>query len=157
MLSLTHVSRHVYNLSLMSSLNYRELYEQLSSKISELRQSRVELEVQLGDVTTELDALEEAISRLGPLAGYMTDPENIAGLGITDAVRGVLDPKLRMSAAEVKKKMEEKGFDFSGYSAPDASIRTILKRLVEAKKAEVEREGWKTFYKYLPTDEEIPF
>jgi hypothetical protein len=87
----------------------------------------------------------------------MSEFDSCANLGITDAVRGVLSPTTRMSAAEVKAEMEKRGFDFSKYSAPDASVRTILKRLVEAKKAGFEKEGYKIFYKYLPTDIEMPF
>jgi len=141
----------------MATPDYKTIYDELSSKIAELWQTRTELEVRLGDITKELESLQQTLAHLGPLAGYTSGPDSLIELGITDAVRGVLDSKTRMSAAEVKAKMEERGFDFSKYSAPDASVRTILKRLVEAGKADVEKEGWKTFYKYLPTDEEIPF
>jgi hypothetical protein len=137
--------------------DYKAIYDQLAAKVAELWQTRTELEVRLGDIGKELESLEETMSHLSPLAGYTSEADSIGNLGITDAVRGVLDLKTRMSAAEVKAKMEEKGFDFSKYSAPDASVRTILKRLVEANKAAVEKEGYKTFYKYQLTDEEIPF
>jgi hypothetical protein len=141
----------------MATPDYKNIYEVLSNKVAELWQMRTELEVRLGDINKELEGLQETMTHLGPLAGYTSGPDSIAELGITDAVRGVLDPKVRMSAAEVKAKMEERGFDFSKYSAPEASVRTILKRLVEAKKAEQEKEGYKIFYRFLPTDEEIPF
>jgi hypothetical protein len=144
-------------LSVMATPDYRNIYDELAAQLSSLQDTRTELEVKLGDVTKEIERLEETMSHLAPLAGYMNDPESLVGLGITEAVRTVLDRKVRMSAAEIKAKMIDRGFDFSEYSAPDASVRTILKRLVEAKKAEMEKEGWKTFYKYLPTDEEIPF
>jgi hypothetical protein len=141
----------------MTTPDYRSIYDALAEQLCKLQETRTELEVKLGDVTTEMERLEETMSYLAPLAGFMTDPNSLVGIGITEAVRQALDRKVRMSASEVKAKMEQRGFDFSDYSAPDASIRTVLKRLVEAKKAEVEKEGWKTFYKYLPTDEEIPF
>jgi hypothetical protein len=144
-------------LSAMETPNYTSIYAELAKQLLRLEETRAELEAKLGDVTTEIERLEETMSHLAPLAGYLTDPDSVVGLGITEAVRQVLDRKIRMSAAEVKTKMEQRGFDFSDYSAPDASIRTVLKRLVEAKKAEVEKEGWKSFYKFLPTDEEIPF
>lgn len=143
----------------MGTPDYKAIYAELANKVAELYQARTELEVRLGDITKELEGLEETLAHLAPLAGYApaSELDSVSSLGITDAVRGVLSPTTRMSAAEVKAKMEERGFDFSEYSAPDASVRTILKRLVEAKKAEQEKEGYKIFYKYLPTDEEIPF
>jgi hypothetical protein len=138
--------------------DYRAIYDELARKITELWQLRTELEVKLGDITKELESLEETLIHLAPLAGYgPSESDSIANIGITDAVRAVLDPRQRMSAAEVKIKMEERGYDFSKYSAPDASIRTILKRLVEAGKAEEEKEGHKIFYKHCLTDDEIPF
>ena len=151
------VSRHVYTVS-MSALDYRKMYEDLCSKIRELAEQRTDLEVRLGDITKEIESLEQTTRHLSGLAGYgPNEPDDISNLGITEAVRSVLDPNARMSTAEIKAKMEQQGFDFSRYSAPDASIRTTLKRLVEAKRAEVEKEGYNTFYKLLYTDEEIPF
>ena len=142
----------------MTTPDYQDIYLGLSRKLGELEQTRTELEVQLGDVANEIKCIKETVRHLAPLAGFgPPEPDNVADLGITDAVRAVLDPNVRMSAAEVKSKMEQQGFDFSRYSAPDASIRTILKRLVEAKKAEVEKEGYNTFYKLLYTDEDIQF
>ncbi|HLK04420.1 MAG TPA: hypothetical protein VKT53_08265 [Candidatus Acidoferrum sp.] len=141
----------------MPTPDYRAIFASLAEQHGELLQTRAELEVKLGDVTKEIESLNEAMNHLAPLAGYALFSESVANLGITDAVRGVLDPEVRMSAAEVKAKMVERGFDFSKYSAPDASVRTILKRLVDGKKAEVEKEGWKSFYRFLATDQEIPF
>ena len=143
----------------METPDYSSIYSELAKQRVRLAETRTELEVKLGDVKTEIQRLDETMSHLAPLAGFLflADPDSVVGLGITEAVRAVLDKEVRMSAAEVKTKMEQRGFDFSDYSAPDASIRTVLKRLVEAKKAEVEKEGWKTFYKYLPRDDEIPF
>jgi hypothetical protein len=141
----------------MATVDYKSLYFEMGSKLDELQQKRTDLEVQLGDVTTEIRSLEAMRRYLAPLAGFGIFEESVAELGITEAVRAVLNPTDRMSAAEIKAKMEQKDFDFSGYSAPDASIRTILKRLVEAGKAEVEKEGHNTFYKLLYTDEDIPF
>ena len=143
--------------------DYKGIYSQFANKVAELAQQRNELEVQLGDITKELESLEETLARLAPLAGYgPSEFDSIAKIGITDAVRAVLDSKHRMSAAEVKAKMEERGFDFSKYSAPDASVRTILKRLEVAKQAVVEKAGYKIYYKSPPieieiSDEDIPF
>jgi hypothetical protein len=142
----------------MTELNYQEMYLQLFRKVEKLQETRAELEAQLGDIAKEIESIDKTMAHLAPLAGFqVTEFDSIAELGITDAVRGVLDRKVRKSPAEVKTEMEKRGYDFSKYSAPDASIRTILKRLVEAGKAEQEKEGYNIFYKWTPTDDEIPF
>jgi hypothetical protein len=142
----------------MTEINYQEMYNQLAVQLHELFEERVELEVRLGDISKKIESLNQTMAHLGPLAGFGVSPSaSIAYLGITDAVRAVLDPIKKMSSAEVKTEMEKRGYDFSKYSAPDASVRTILKRLIEAGKAQAEKEGYKVFYKYLPTDDEVPF
>jgi hypothetical protein len=143
----------------MADINFTAMYDELATKFSELFQQRNELELQLGDINKQLESIRETMSHLAPLAGYSAwiEPDTLAHVGITDAARSVLHPANKMSTAEVRAEMEKKGFDFSKYSAPDACIRTVLKRLVDAGKAEQEKEGHKIFYKYIPTDEEIPF
>ena len=141
----------------MNRDGYVKIYMQLLSRIGELKGRRAELEAALGDTVHEIENIKKAIDHLAPLAGMMYDEKDVSNMGITDAVRHVLDPKERLSVAEIKAKMEEQGFDFSSYNAPNASIHTILKRLVDAGKAELEKDGWNSFYKYLPTDEDIPF
>jgi hypothetical protein len=139
------------------TIDYKKVYSDLSGRLSELKDQRAILEANLGDIVKEIERLTASIGFLSPLAGYAFWPENIVGLGITDAVRSVLDPNDRLSVAEIKDRMAKRGFDFSSYSAPNASIHTILKRLVEAEKAAVEKEGWKTYYKLVMNDEDIPF
>jgi hypothetical protein len=146
----------------MAEPDYKKMYAELSTRVHELSTQRDELELQLGEITTQLANLHRTLNHLSPLAGHTFAVENISNLGITDAVRAVLKPDTKMSAGDVREKMQEKGFDFSKYSAPDASVRTILKRLVDAKPAQavVEKEGWKTYYRAVPieiSDEDIPF
>ena len=140
----------------MTTLDYKSIYSSLSSQYNELNEMRTELEVRLGDLNKELESIEKTLAQLSSLAGYAYSGNgSIADLGITEAVRFVLDKAVRMSATEVRMKMAERGFDFSKYSAPDASIRTILKRLVDSKKAEAEKEGYRIFYRSLVTADDI--
>jgi hypothetical protein len=141
----------------MTTSDYEKMYTELLNRITSLWSQRADLEGQLGDINKEIESVQNTLQHLAPLAGYISESEQVKALGITENVRSVLDRKARMSAAEVIAKMQERGFDFSKYSAPDATVRTILNRLVEAGKAELEKEGYKTFYRYRPTDDEIPF
>jgi hypothetical protein len=148
----------------MTAPDYAKMHSELASKVRELEEERADLEGKLGDIGKEIESIRRTLAHLSPLAGYSgLFAKDLSDFGITDAVRSVLQRKEKMSAAAVRKKMQERGFDFSKYSAPDATVRTILNRLVEAEKAEMEKEDWKTFYK-LPddggpeiSDDDIPF
>jgi hypothetical protein len=142
----------------MLKADYDEIYTKLLKQCSELEKRRADIETDLDVVTKEIESLKQTMSHLAPLAGYNYD-EPIAKLGITEAVRKVLDldRKAWMSVSEIKTKMTELGYDFSKYSAPDASIHTTLKRLVDAERAESKKEEWKIFYKFKETDEDFPF
>jgi hypothetical protein len=133
----------------MDTPDYPTIYAELAVKLGELENEQAELEGKLGDISAQIDSLRHTLNHLAPLAGYTADPfsEDVSSLGITDATEAVLSATNKMSAAEVRAKMQEQGFDFSKYSAPDATVRTILSRLVDGDKATVEKDGWKTFYK----------
>jgi hypothetical protein len=141
----------------MEAKDYMSWYEQLGNQLSDLSDERTELEVRLADINKQIEHIQNTMHGLGPLTGMISPVDDFTDLGITDAVRSVLDCTNRMSATDVRTKMQARGYDLSKYSAPDATVRTILKRLIEAGKAQAEKEGHKVFYKYLPTDDEIPF
>jgi RNase H-fold protein (predicted Holliday junction resolvase) len=139
----------------MGNDEYYKVYSELNRKFQNLIEQRAELESQVGDISKEIDNLGETLNHLAPLAG-LTVPEDITSMGITQATRSVLGDE-RLSTSEIKAALEAKGYDFSTYSAPEATIRTVLARLVEAGKASMEKEGWKVFYTFQRTDDEIPF
>jgi hypothetical protein len=142
---------------------YTMAWTTLQDKRQSLLSKRTELETDLHDVAKEISHLDEILSHLSPLAGIVDDPANIAGLGITDAIRVTLQSvNERMSAVDIRKKLGENGFDLSGYSQPMASIYKILARLREAEEIDVEKEGYKTFYSWKRknvevADDDIPF
>lgn len=139
----------------MEAKDFWTWYTALQEHLNALCNERTEVEVKLADLSKQIEHIEMTMRHLAPLTGVMG--EDIVELGITDAVRFVLDTKVRLSPAEVRAKMQEKGYDLSKYSAPDATVRTILKRLVKDKKAEEEKEGRNVYYKWLMMDDEIPF
>lgn len=64
-------------------------------------------------------------------------------LGITDAVVDVLrlSPDRPLEPPEVKRALQEIGYDLSKYRNPLAVIHTTLKRLIESEEAEFVRGG----------------
>ena len=122
---------------------------------------RTDLETDLIEIRNKITHLDEVLSHLAPLAGVSDSIENLPGLGITAAIRVVLQAAAhRMSAPEVRKELAEKGYDFSGLSAPMSSIYKVLSRLEDSGEVEREREEGRVYYKWKSTpitDEDIPF
>jgi hypothetical protein len=143
----------------MKKAEYETIYAQLGHERRTLENRRAEMEATLADISMQIESLRETMNNLAPLAGFTFNEESIAKLGITEATRKILeiDQETWMSVNEIKAKMIALGYDFSKYSAPDASIHTTLKRLVEAERAESKKEEWRVFYKFKQTDEDIPF
>jgi hypothetical protein len=143
----------------MIKSEYEAIYQRLLGERMDLEKQRAAIEASLADLTKEIESLNQTMGNLAPLAGYDFDDQSIANLGITEATRKVLalDRDAWMSVNEIKTKMSELDYDFSKYSAPDASLHTTLKRLVDAGRAEFKKEEWKIFYKFKQTDDDIPF
>ena len=143
----------------MEQHELKQTWFQLNRERARLSNKRTDLETELSEVNNNLAHLEEVLNHLAPLSGLHFE-QTIAGLGITDAIRFVLKAAdQRLSAADVRRSLTEQGFDFSGHTAPNASIYKVLNRLVAAEEVEREKdeEESRVYYKWKPTDEDIPF
>jgi hypothetical protein len=104
------------------------------------------------------------LNHLAPLAGVAVG-EDLSGLGITDAIRNVLEASAdAMSPGDVRDALSQKGFDLSGHSAPMSSIYKILGRLADDSTSRIVREkadGGRVFYRHVApsgiTDDDILF
>lgn len=138
-----------------------DLWSQMFAKSRELVNKRADLESQLNDINNEITHLDSILSHLQPLAGIPQEAGSIAGLGITEAIRTILrDANTRMAAADVRRELMERGFDFTGQTQPMASIYKILDRLYKSEEVKRERDGHKVFFVWKPTEmkeEDIPF
>jgi len=142
--------------------HYRGTHSDLWNRRHELQEKRAQLEVDMSELRTEISHLDEVLAHLSPLAGFTSEPGDITGLGITDAIRTVLKEKdERMSPLDISRKLKEKSFNLAGYSSPMASIYKILARLKEAEEVVVESENRRIFYRWKNraeiSDEDIPF
>ena len=114
----------------MEPKDYGRMVDKLNDRHFELTEKRWEIETQLKEVVSELKELEATLSHLRPLAGETAEVGSVAGLGLTNAIRKVLSlSKEPMSARDVRDDLEKRGFNFSEYEMPGASIFTILYRL----------------------------
>jgi hypothetical protein len=74
-------------------------------------------------------------------------------LGITDAIRLAFKtaPGQKMTALDVRGRLEQLGFDLSGYRNVLASIHTVLKRLEEKREiSRIDTVGGKAAYAWMP-------
>lgn len=128
-------------------------------KRNDLIGKRSAAEAELSDINTQIAHLNEILKHLSPLAG-LPDGGNLATLGMTDAIRWVLEhADGRMSPKDISDKLVEKGFDLSSLSAPMGSIYKILSRLAEGDDPEItrEEEDRKVYYTWKSEDSDIPF
>ena len=124
--------------------NYKELLATFKNRLRDIDEERADLEVRRADLDKEAIHVKEMISKLMPLCGETATGEDLSGLGFTDAVLAVIElaRPSKLTAQVIKENLAQKGFELSKYSNPMASIYKILSRLEEAKKIEVEREGF---------------
>jgi hypothetical protein len=115
----------------MNQEDFKAMWNQLWAESIELGVRRVDLENDLNEVKAKIENVEQTLNYLRPLAGIPAG-KDLARLGLTDAIRCVLqESKQRMTANEVRKALQNGGFDVSGYSSPMSSVYTVLGRLAD--------------------------
>jgi hypothetical protein len=145
----------------MNQEEYHDRWLELSRERERLTDQRATIETELSEINTQIDHLEEVLSHLAPLAG-ISSGRDLSGLGITVAIRTILKGSgERLSAQDVRRLLDERGFDLSRYSSPMASIYKILARLAEDhEEITREKEDFKVFYHWVTpeiSDDDIPF
>ncbi len=145
----------------METSDFAKTWSELFGERQQLLNRRTDLETDLIEIRNKITHLDEVLSHLAPLAGVSDGIENLPGLGITDAIRLVLQTaEGRMSAQEIRKELAEKGYDFSGLSAPMSSVYKVLSRLETSEEVAREKEEGRVYFKWkVPPlrDEDIPF
>lgn len=147
----------------MDQADYCNRWYELVGEKGRLEDRRAALEAELSEIKTQIEHLDEVLNHLAPLAGICFG-KTVSNLGITDAIRTILrESQDRLSAQEVRRLLEDKGFDLSRYTSPMASIYKILGRLTDdSQEVEREKEDYKVFFRWKAenqgiTDEDIPF
>lgn len=140
---------------------YDAIWGEMYKKRLDLFDERARLEAELSDVNKQIVHMNEIMSHLGTLAGVPPN-EDIASMGITDAVRWTLNNSGElMSANDVRDKLTEKGYDLSSLTAPMASIYKILHRLSSEPKPEITRKkdqvDGKVYYQWIKKEDDPPF
>lgn len=143
----------------MFETEYDQVWGEMFKKRAHLFSKRADLEAELTDVNKQIVHLNEILNHLAPLAG-IPDNEDIASMGITDAIRWILNnTEARLSAPDVRDKLTEKGYDLSSLTAPMSSIYKVLSRLSSEPSPQVTREkdeDGKVYYRWIKRDGDDP-
>src|SRR5262245_15439233 len=106
----------------MTSEDYRRALEAAQREYTELATQRAMIDQRLAQLTQTIGSL----TRLCQMTPTLSS-------GLTEACRTVLKAAGRsLTALEVREQLEAMGFDVSRYVNEQASIHTVLKRLVQA-------------------------
>lgn len=143
----------------MESQEFYETWNRLNEERLALIASRDERELELSEIRTKIQQLDKILEYLGPLADMSIFASEITQLGLTDAIRRVLqfNENERLGPLDVMKKLQGEGYKLSSLSAPMASIYKILSRLSEDPKKVLREkdESGRVYYKWvgeLPDD-----
>jgi hypothetical protein len=109
---------------------YREALKQARAAYEEAQVRYIRAESEGKAATLEMARLRRTIVALAVMCGEKVEGD---ALGLTEAVRAVMDAATnQLTLAEVKQAVEDQGFDMSTQSNPDASVSSVLRRLLSA-------------------------
>lgn len=151
MFTLHFVCRRVIIIVPMIMNEYAPMLLTLKARLGTIDAERAELDVRRSELDNEAMNIKATIAKLLPLCGETADPNDVSGLGFTDAVRQVIYlADKALSPAEVKEELSKKGFELSIYSSPMASIYKILSRLKDNDEVDTEMRSLTICYKKKP-------
>jgi uncharacterized protein YhaN len=145
----------------MDADDIRQTYWKFVSERTDLCGRRAELEAELSETRNKITHLDQVLEHLASLSGITDTSGSVSRLGLTDAIRTVVQVnRERFSPQDVKQRLQDRGYDLSDLTAPMASIYKVLSRLAENPEEQLgrEKEDGRIYYKYTGvTDDENPF
>jgi hypothetical protein len=137
----------------MATKDYKRLFDTASAELKALLRQRLEINNRISRLTATVSALSQQLdldnSRKEKLMELM-DEMNILRPRLTDAVKDAVyyaSPE-RLPAAQVKDYMEVRGFNFSDFTNPLASVHSTLRRLVTQGDISAELDRGVTMYSW---------
>ena len=132
----------------MSLSIYRRDLQVRKRTLARLLKQRQQIDAQIAGLQPIISHLEGLCRELGDRTAKETIAKVELTTGLTELARiSLQEAVLPLSASELKKRMEDKGFDFSKYSNPLASIHVVLQRLVKSGQVKVipQKSGKKAY------------
>ena len=139
----------------MTGMDYKLARDKARNELRNLLGSRTKLDAELAKVNTRIAEVTQGVAALDLLVGDGTSNQTevmleIAGLNLSDAVRAVLRrADLHLTPLEIMMRLRKAGYRMSDYTNPQASINTMLKRLVDSGQANTIIKDHKTAYRFI--------
>jgi hypothetical protein len=141
----------MYNILDMTLTSYRRDLKARKQELAGLLRQRQKIDQKMAQLQPVINYLEGLCRELGERVAQESAIKVELTTGLTELTRVTLEEAfIPVTASELKKRMEAKGFDFSRYSNPLASIHTVLQRLVKSGKVKVvPQKGGKKAYQWI--------
>jgi hypothetical protein len=135
----------------MTVTAYRRDLQSRKRELADLLKQRQKIDQKIVQLQPIISHLEGLCRELGDRAAKETAAKVELTTGLTELARITLEEAyIPLSATDLKKRMEAKGFDFSNYSNPLASVHVVLRRLVKSGKVKVvPQKGGKKAYQWI--------
>ncbi len=135
----------------MSLTTYRRDLLARKRELARLLKQRQGTDQKIAQLQPIINHLEGLCRELGDRAARENAAKVELTTGLTELARVTLEEAyMPLSAGEVKQRMERKGFDFSKYSNPLASVHVVLQRLVKHGQVKViPQKGGKKAYQWI--------
>jgi hypothetical protein len=141
----------------MSLSSYRRDLQAHKRALASLLNERKKIDEQIARLQPLINHLEGLCHELGDRAAKETTAKAAMATGLTNAARATLEEAFApLSPAELKQRMEAKGFDFSRYSLPLSSLHVVLQRLMKAGQVKVvPQKSGKKAYQWITTVDKL--
>jgi hypothetical protein len=135
----------------MALTSYRRDLKARKRELAGLLRQRQGIDQKMAQLQPIINHLEGLCRELGDRAAMENAAKVELTTGMTELARVTLEEAyMPLSASELKQRMEAKGFDFSKYSNPLASIHTVLQRLVKSRQVKmVPQKAGKKAYQWI--------
>jgi len=141
-------------------IDYNRMFSEAKAELAKLQVIKQNLESELADVDSKIGAMTKTYNAIAPIVGQHPLPtikdalihagiEALKAAGISIAVRSVVDssPQEFFTAAMIRDRLAEKGWNWGEYVNPLATVHTVLVRLAESGAIkETMKDGKKAFH-----------
>ena len=139
----------------MTQTDYKQARDRARIELRNLINRRANLDAELSTVNTRIAEVSQAVSALDLLVGDGASKQTelmmeLAGLNLTDAVLEILrQSETHLTPMEISTVLRRAKYRLQDYTNPQASIHTMLRRLVQSGQADTITKDGKMAFRLL--------